>query len=192
MPRSARDSVSKITEKVIEDMQAGSSRPLQRVHAAVFIDAIYVKVWDGEVGNQPFYAAIGVDLSGHRDVLGLWSGHGGAEAAKFWMGVLTDLRNRGVADMFWTLTQRAKDSGLVPSMGSIGTATTTATWHPSGHACRSSCSTARNGAPGRSWPTRPSTTPRSSTPPTPPLCAGLPHPDTVQEPNPVGLGIHPG
>ena len=51
-------------------MQGWSSRPLQGVYAAVFIDAIYVKVRDGQVGNQPFYAAIGVDLAGHRDVLG--------------------------------------------------------------------------------------------------------------------------
>jgi putative transposase len=53
----------------------------------------YVKVRDGHVGNQPFYAAIGVDLQGHRDVLGLWAGHGSGESAKFWMSVLTDLKN---------------------------------------------------------------------------------------------------
>ena len=61
--------------------------------AAVFIDAIYVKVRDGQVGNQPFYAVIGVDLGGHRDVLSLWAGHGGGESAKFWMMVLADLTN---------------------------------------------------------------------------------------------------
>jgi transposase-like protein len=65
---------------VVEDMQARSGRPLQRVYAAVFIDAIMVKVRDGQVGNQPFYAAIGVDLAGHRDVLGLWAGAGGGRA----------------------------------------------------------------------------------------------------------------
>src|SRR5450631_1966083 len=70
----SKDTVSRITDKVLEDMQAWSSRPLQRVYAAIFIDAIVVKVRDGQVGNQPFYAAIGVDLSGHRDVLGLWAG----------------------------------------------------------------------------------------------------------------------
>ena len=63
-------------------MQAWSARPLLPIYAAVFIDAIYVKVRDGQVGNQPFYAAIGVDLGGHRDVLGLWAGHGGGESAK--------------------------------------------------------------------------------------------------------------
>ena len=72
----SKDTVSRITDKVTEDMQAWSSRPLQRVYAAIFIDAIMVKVRDGQVGNQPFSAAIGVDLQGHRDVLGLWPGNG--------------------------------------------------------------------------------------------------------------------
>ena len=64
----SKDTVGRITETVLEEMQAWTSRPLQGVYAAVFIDAIYVKVRDGQVGNQPFYAAIGVDLAGHRDV----------------------------------------------------------------------------------------------------------------------------
>jgi Transposase, Mutator family len=78
----SKDTVSRITDRVIEDMQAWSARPLLPIYAAVFIDAIYVKVRDGQVGNQPFYAAIGVDLGGHRDVLGLWAGRGGGESAK--------------------------------------------------------------------------------------------------------------
>ena len=113
----SKDTVSPITEKVIEDMQAWSSRPLQRVYAAVFIDAIMVKVRDGQVGNQPFYAAIGVDLHGHRDVLGLWAGHGGGESAKFWMGVLTDLKNRGVADVFFIVCDGLK--GLPDSVNAV-------------------------------------------------------------------------
>ena len=82
--------------------------PLQGVYAAIFIDAIYVKVRDGQVGNQPFYAAIGVDLGGHRDVLGLWAGKGGGESAKFWMNVLTDLKNRGVTDVFFVVCDGLK------------------------------------------------------------------------------------
>lgn len=66
-----KDTISRITDRVVEDMQGWCSRPLQRVYAAIFIDAIYVKVRDGQVANQPFYAAIGVDLAGQRDVLGL-------------------------------------------------------------------------------------------------------------------------
>jgi transposase-like protein len=53
------------------------------VYAAIFIDAIHLKVRDVQVGNQPFYAAIVVDLAGHREVLGLWAGAGGGESAKF-------------------------------------------------------------------------------------------------------------
>ena len=82
-------------------MQAWCARPLQAIYAAILIDAIYVKVRDGQVGNQPFYGAIGVDLAGHRDVLGLWAGRGGGESAEFWMSVLTDLRHRGVRDVFF-------------------------------------------------------------------------------------------
>jgi transposase-like protein len=60
----------------------GSQRPLDRVYPVVFIDAIVVKVRDGQVVNRPVYAAIGVDVNGQRDILGLWAG-GGAEGAKF-------------------------------------------------------------------------------------------------------------
>lgn len=80
-----------------------SARPLERVYAAVFIDAVHVKIRDGQVGNRPVYAAIWVDLAGRKDVLGLWAGHGGGETAKFWMSVLSDLKNRGVADVFFVV-----------------------------------------------------------------------------------------
>ena len=113
----SKDTVSRITDRVVEDMQAWCSRPLLPVYAAVFIDAIYVKVRDGQVGNQPFYAAIGVDLEGHRDVLGLWAGHGGGESAKFWMSVLTDLRNRGVRDVFFIVCDGLK--GLPDSVNAV-------------------------------------------------------------------------
>ena len=85
-----KDTVSRITDKVLEEMAAWASRPLQGVYAAIFIDAIYVESRSGRAGlssNQPFYAAIGVDLGGRRDVLGLWAGQGGGESAKF-----TDVR----------------------------------------------------------------------------------------------------
>ena len=65
-------------------MQAWQARPLDAVYAAVFIDAIMVKVRDGQVANRPVYAAIGVTLAGEKDILGLWAGTGG-EGAKFWM-----------------------------------------------------------------------------------------------------------
>ncbi len=113
----SKDTISRITDKVVEEMQSWASRPLQGVYAAIFIDAIYVKVRDGQVGNQPFYAAIGVDLAGHRDVLGLWAGKGGGESAKFWMNVLADLKNRGVADVFFVVCDGLK--GLPDSVNAV-------------------------------------------------------------------------
>ena len=71
----SRDKVSRITDKIVEEMQVWWARPLERVYAAIFIDAIVVRVRDGQVANQPFYAAIGVDLDGHKDILGIWASH---------------------------------------------------------------------------------------------------------------------
>jgi putative transposase len=103
----SRETISRITDKVIEEMNDWSVRPLDQTYAAIFIDAIVVKVRDGQVANRPFYAAIGVTLAGDRDILGLWAGAGG-EGAKFWMGVLTDLKNRGVKDAFFLVCDGLK------------------------------------------------------------------------------------
>jgi putative transposase len=103
----SRETISRITEKVIEEMNDWAVRPLDAIYAAIFIDAIVVKVRDGQVANRPFYAAIGVTLAGERDILGLWAGSGG-EGAKFWMSVLTDLRNRGVRDVFFLVCDGLK------------------------------------------------------------------------------------
>jgi putative transposase len=103
----SKETVSRITDRVIEEMQAWQSRPLDEVYAAVFIDAIVVKVRDGQVASRPVYAAIGVTLAGDKDVLGLWAGPGG-EGAKFWMSVLTDLRNRGIRDVFFVVCDGLK------------------------------------------------------------------------------------
>ena len=82
----------------------------------MFIDAIVVKVRDGQVANRPFYAAIGVTLDGDKDILGLWAGTGG-EGAKFWMSVLTDLRNRGVKATFFVVCDGLK--GLPEVVGTV-------------------------------------------------------------------------
>jgi putative transposase len=103
----SKETISRITDKVIEEMQAWQQRPLDEVYAAVFIDAIVVKVRDGQVANRPVYAAIGVTLAGEKDILGLWAGAGG-EGAKFWMSVLTDLRNRGIKDVFFVICDGLK------------------------------------------------------------------------------------
>jgi putative transposase len=103
----SKEVISRITDKVVAEMADWASRPLDAVYAAVFIDAISVKVRDGQVANRPFYAAIGVTVDGHQDVLGLWAGTGG-EGAKFWLSVLTDLRNRGVRDVFFLVCDGLK------------------------------------------------------------------------------------
>ena len=105
----SKETISRITDKVLEEMQDWSARPLDEVYAAIFVDAIVVKVRDGQVANRPIYAAIGVSLDGHRDVLGLWAGTGG-EGAKFWMSVLTDIRNWGTRDVFFLVCDGLKRS----------------------------------------------------------------------------------
>ncbi len=94
----SKETISRITDKVVAEMTEWSTRPLDSVYVAVFIDAIVVKVRDGQVRNKPIYVVIGVTVHGERDILGLWSGDGN-EGAKFWLQVLTELKNRGVADV---------------------------------------------------------------------------------------------
>ncbi|MFJ6281412.1 IS256 family transposase [Zafaria sp. J156] len=103
----SKETVSRITDRVLDEMAAWQNRPLDEVYAAIFIDAIVVKVRDGQVANRPVYAAIGVTLEGEKDILGLWAGTGG-EGAKFWMSVLTDIKNRGVKDTFFLVCDGLK------------------------------------------------------------------------------------
>lgn len=113
----SKDTISKITDRVLAEMAEWMARPLEKTYAAVFIDAIFVKVRDGQVANRPFYAAIGVDLAGHKDVLGIWAGTGGGESAKFWLQVLTELKNRGVEDVFFVVCDGLK--GLPDSVAAV-------------------------------------------------------------------------
>jgi transposase-like protein len=100
----SKETISRITDKVIDEMAQWQNRPLDRVYPVVFIDAIHVKVRDGQVSNKPFYAAVGVTVNGERDILGIWAGPGGAgEGAKYWMNVLTEIKNRGVQDVLITV-----------------------------------------------------------------------------------------
>jgi putative transposase len=92
------DMISRITDGVLADVKAWQSRPLDGVYAVVYLDALVVKVRDGQaVRNHACYLAIGVNLDGERDVLGMWFQR--TEGAKFWLQVLTDLRARGVQDV---------------------------------------------------------------------------------------------
>jgi putative transposase len=91
--------ISSVTEAVMEEVKVWQGRPLDAVYPIVYLDALYVKIRDaGHVRNRAIYVAIGVSLKGAKEVLGLWTGE--SEGAKFWLQVLTDLKNRGVADIF--------------------------------------------------------------------------------------------
>lgn len=94
----SRDTISRITDRVVAEMSDWLSRPLERVYPVIFIDALVVKVRDGQVTNRPVYTAVAVTVDGERDILGLWIGDGG-EGAKFWLQVLTEIRNRGTGDV---------------------------------------------------------------------------------------------
>jgi putative transposase len=95
----SRDLVSRVTDAVVEQMQQWQSRPLDSIYPVLLIDAIVLKIRDGQVANRPVYVAMGITVDGERDVLGLWVGPTGGEGAKQWMSMLTELRNRGVADV---------------------------------------------------------------------------------------------
>jgi putative transposase len=91
--------ISNVTEAVMEEVKAWQARPLDAVYPIVYLDALVVKIRDaGHVRNRAIYVAIGVNLKGNKEVLGLWTNE--AEGAKFWLQVLTDMKNRGVADIF--------------------------------------------------------------------------------------------
>src|SRR4030081_2738736 len=91
--------ISNVTEAVMEEVKSGQSRPLDAVYPIVYLDALVVKIHEtGHVRNKAIYVAIGVNMQGNKEVLGLWAGQ--AEGAKFWLQVLTEMKNRGVNDMF--------------------------------------------------------------------------------------------
>jgi putative transposase len=91
--------ISQVTEEVMEEVKAWQSRPLDAVYPIVYLDALFVKMrHEGRVENRAVYVAIGVTLEGRKEVLGLWTSAN--EGAKFWLSILTELRNRGVKDIF--------------------------------------------------------------------------------------------
>jgi transposase-like protein len=94
----SRQTISTITDKVLEGMAEWQSRPLDTVYPAVFVDAIHVKIRDGAVANRPIYVALAVTAEGRREILGLWAGDGG-EGDKHWLHILTEIKNRGVNDV---------------------------------------------------------------------------------------------
>ena len=92
------ESVSRITESVMEQAREWQSRPLQPVYAIVFMDALFLKLRvDGRVKNEAAFMMIGITLEGQKECLGIWLGQ--SESSKFWLGLLNELRNRGVNDV---------------------------------------------------------------------------------------------
>lgn len=95
--------VSRITDKVLPAAKEWQQRPLESIYAVVFLDAIHYRVRsEGQIVKKAVYIAIGIDLDGKKDVLGMWVGEN--ESAKFWAGVLNSMRNRGVEDILIACT----------------------------------------------------------------------------------------
>lgn len=95
--------VSRVTDKILPIAKEWQQRPLESVYAVVFLDAIHFHVRsEGQIVKKAVYIAIGIDLDGRKDVLGMWVGEN--ESAKFWASVLNGLRNRGVEDIFIACT----------------------------------------------------------------------------------------
>ena len=99
----SESTVSRITDKVLPEAKEWQQRPLESVYAVMFMDAIHYHVRsEGQIVKKAVYIAIGIDLSGKKDVLGMWVGEN--ESAKYWATVLNSLRNRGVEDIFIACT----------------------------------------------------------------------------------------
>jgi transposase-like protein len=112
----SKQTISTITDKVMDGMVEWQNRPLDAVYPVIFIDCIHVKVRDGQVANRPIYVALAVTVDGTRDILGLWAGDGG-EGAKYWLQVLTEIRNRGVEDVCMVVCDGLK--GLPDAIGTV-------------------------------------------------------------------------
>jgi putative transposase len=94
------DLISRVTDSVLEELHEWQSRRLEAIYPVLFLDALFVSVRDGAaVTKKAVYVALGMGLDGRREVLGFWLD--ASEGARFWLGVLTDLKNRGVEDVFF-------------------------------------------------------------------------------------------
>jgi putative transposase len=114
----SRETISTITDRVLDGLAEWQSRPLDAVYAVLFIDVINVKIRDGQVANRPVYVALAVTADGERDILGLWAGeHGDGEGAKFWLRVLAEIKNRGTGDVLMVVCDGLK--GLPDAIAAV-------------------------------------------------------------------------
>jgi len=122
----SKQTISTITDRVLEGLGEWQSRPLEPIYPVIFVDAITVKIRDGQVANRPIYVAMAVTCEGERDILGMWAGeHGDGEGAKFWMRVLTEIKNRGTKDCCMVVCDGLK--GLPEAIGQVWPAAITQT-----------------------------------------------------------------
>jgi putative transposase len=114
----SKQTISTITDRVMDGMSEWQNRPLDPVYPVIFIDCINVKIRDGQVANRPIYVALAVTVEGTRDILGLWAGeHGDGEGAKYWLRVLTEIKNRGTTDCCIVVCDGLK--GLPDAIGQV-------------------------------------------------------------------------
>jgi putative transposase len=113
----SKETISAITDRVLDTMGEWQSRPLDSIYPVLFVDAVYLKIRDGQVTNRPVYVALGVTVDGYSDVLGLWVGDSSGESSKFWLRVLTELKSRGVGDVCMLVCDGLK--GLPEVVGQV-------------------------------------------------------------------------
>ncbi|MFD9420620.1 IS256 family transposase [Streptomyces goshikiensis] len=112
----SKTTISTITDKVIDGMNEWQNRPLDSVYPVLFIDCVHVKLRDGKVANRPVCVDLAVTVEGTREILGLWAGDGG-EGAKYWLQVLTEIKNRGTEDVCMVVCDGLK--GLPDAIGAV-------------------------------------------------------------------------
>jgi putative transposase len=114
---SSKDQITAVTDRVIDTLSEWQNRPLDSVYPVLFIDAIQVKIRDGQVANRPIYVVLAATCDGGRDILGLWAGDSNGEGAKFWLRVLSEIKNRGVRDVCMVVCDGLK--GLPEAIGEV-------------------------------------------------------------------------
>lgn len=156
----SKQTVSTITDQVMEGMAEWQNRPLDRVYPVLFVDAINVKIRDGKVANRPIYVVMAVTVDGTRDILGIWAGDGG-EGAKYWLHVFTELKNRGLDDVLMLVCDGLK--GLPEAVETVWPRTIVQTCVVTCCAIRSDTPPARTGTRSQG-PSNPSTPHPARTP----------------------------
>jgi transposase-like protein len=118
----SKQTISTITDRVMDGMAEWQNRPLDPVYPVIFIDCVNVKIRDGQVANRPIYVALAVTVEGTREILGLWAGeHGDGEGAKYWLRVLSEIKNRGTRDCLIVVCDGLK--GLPDAIATVWPAT---------------------------------------------------------------------